>query len=179
MISPIEEDLNKLMRDLVNNILDDSSFSIKADQDAPRPTGSYASVKTVSERSKGWEVSTLTDRLIDPDIDNNILGYREVMYSVIFYRDSHMDNARSVKIGLTRESSLDLLRSNDIGLISRSEVRDISVPLENGWEQRASLDVVLSFVGTDSEVIRSIQSVTINGEFQTRGKVIPITTEVQ
>ena len=50
--------------------------------------------------------------------------------------------------------------------------------LENAWEKRSQFDIVLNAVGTDVDIIRSILAVSISGNFETRGKSIPINVEV-
>jgi len=173
----VEETLNKAVRDIVNAIIS-PNFAIKAKQNAPRPTTSYASVDTMISSSVGIEELKMTDRIIDPDIDSRRTGYREVMFSLQFYRDNAFDNATLTKIGFTRNSILETLRAADLGLATRSEVRDISEQLENGWEERAQFDLVLSAIGTDNDIITSIENVVMDGGFQTRGKIIPVTVEV-
>lgn len=176
-MSLVEETLNKAVRDIVNTIIS-PNFAIKAKQNAPRPTSAYCSVDTTLISSVGIEEKIDTDRTIDPDIDSRREGYREIMFSLNFYFDNAMDNAEQVKIGFTRNSILEILWSADLGLLTRSEVRDLSEVLENGWEERAQFDLRLSAVGTDDDIIRSILTADISGDFQTRGKSIPISIEV-
>ena len=64
-------------------------------------------------------------------------------------------------------------------MVRRSEVREISESLENGWEERAQFDIVLSAVGTDTDIVRSILTIDIAGEFQSRGLKYNFTIEVQ
>ena len=176
-MSLVEETLNKAVRDIVNLIIE-ADFAIKAQEQGGRPTSSYCSVNTTTIKSIGIEEQVLTDRTEDPDVDSRRSGYREIMFSLNFYFDDAMTNAEKVKIGLTRNSILEFLYAADLGLTTRSEVRDLSEVLENGWEERAQLDFVLSAVGTDDDIITSIETVSISGEFQTRGTTIPITIEV-
>lgn len=178
-MSLVEETLNKAVRDIINNILEINNYAIKAKQNAPRPTDPYSSVDVMSIRRMGLEEQELKDQP-DPelDIEYTAKGHREVTFSLQFYFANAMDNALKVHIGLVRFSIGDILRAANLGLVTRSEVRDISEPLENGWEERAQLDMVLSALGTDEEIVRSIQSVSISGEYQERGISTPITIEV-
>ena len=127
------------------------------------------------------EQRTLEDNLGDSDITENISGLREIMFSFGFYRDGARDNARFARTRLVRESAQELFRAAGVGLTSRSEIREISEALENGWEERAQFDIVLSAVGTDSDIIKSIQSVDMGLELQTNGLIYnsTITIEVQ
>lgn len=178
-MSLIESELNKLVRDIIDTIIGTPSYAIKAKQNAPRPNTPYCSVDIVHIKNMGWEQSVLID-LPSPslDIKYEAYGHREVMYSINFYFDDAMTKAEKVKIAMVRYSIGDILRAANFGLVSRSDVRDISEPLENGWEERAQLDIVLSALGTDEEIISSIQTVSISGEFQERGISTPINVEV-
>lgn len=179
MSSFVEESINKLIRDLINDILDQPGFAIKAKQNAPRPEGSYASVNVSSISQIGWDESKLEDRTEDPDIDNTVSGDRLIMISLQFYREGAKDNAHAVHIGLMRNFSIETFRAANLGFTKRSEVRGISEPLEDGWESRAQFDLYLSTVATDNEIIRSIEIIEIDGEFQTRGKTIPVDIKVE
>tara|TARA_R110000744_G_scaffold111795_1_gene209984 strand:- start:335 stop:874 length:540 start_codon:yes stop_codon:yes gene_type:complete len=177
-MSIIEETLNKIVREIVDIIIGTNGYTIAAKQNAPRPAGAYASVDAVLIKQLGWEESTLTDRLLDDDIDEHIEGSREVMYSIQFFREDAISNASSVQTGVIRTTIQDKLRAADLGLVSRSDVRDISEALENGWETRAQFDFVLSATGTDDDIITSIMEANISGNFETRGNQLPIDIEV-
>lgn len=176
----LSEAILNLVGDIVDLIVGVDGFSIFAKQDTtnPRPQGSYADLDLVSDTSIGWEERNQVDNVSDDDITETLQGAREIMVSIGFYRDGSMDNARKVRTAFNRESVLGMLRAADMGLVSRSVVRDISEVLESNWERRAQLDVTLSAVGTDEDIINSILSVSIEGEFQTSGGSIPITAEV-
>ena len=165
----LEETINKLIRDTINLVLSVPGYAIKAKQNAPRPTGSYASVDFISDRNIGWEQHELVDNLIDLDITENISGLREITISIDFFRDSSIDYSRKVRTALVRQSVQELFSAAGVGLVKRTEVREISEPLENGWEERSQFDLTLSAVGTDLDIIKSIQSVEISGDAQFNG----------
>jgi len=176
----LEEIINKLLRDTVNLVLATSNFAIKSKQkDAPRPSGSYADVDFINDTSIGWEQRVLENNGGDPDLTETISGNREIMMSIGFYRDDAVDNARKVHLGFIRESVQDLFRSAKLGLVRRSEVREISEPLESGFEERAQLDIVLSAIGTDTDIIRSIETIDIASIFESRGLIYNFNIEVQ
>lgn len=175
----LEETINKLLRDVVNLILATSDFAIASKQkDAPRPLGSYADVDFVSDTPIGWEQRSLENNGGDPDLTETIQGNREIMMSIGFYRDDAVDNARKVQIGVIRESIQDLFRSAKLGLVRRSEAREISEPFESGFEERAQFDIVLSAIGSDSDIIRSIASIDIASVFESRGLIYNFNIEV-
>jgi hypothetical protein len=176
----LEETVNKLIRDIIGLLLESPGYAIKAKQkDAPRPTGEYAEVDTVSNSRLGWEQREYEDNQNDLDITENISGLRSIMMSISFFRGEAVDNANKVRIGVIRESIQTLFRAANLGFTSCSEVREISEPLEDGWEKRAQFDIVLNAVGTDSDIIRSIQSVDISGEYEIRGLTYNFEIQVQ
>mgnify|MGYP003629795419 CR=1 FL=1 len=175
----LEETLNKLIRDVVNLLLSSPTFTIKSKPSKRRPTGSYAAVDFISDTGVGMEQRTFENNQGDDDLTENITGMRSIMLSIDFYRVGSVDNARKVKTRLVRESIQELFRAAGVGLTSRSEVREISEALENGWEERAQFDIVLSATGTDSDVVRSILSVDMAAEFQFRGLKYNSIIEVQ
>jgi len=165
-----EETINKFLRDIINLLLSSPGYTIKAEQkDALRPKNAYADVAFINDAPLGWEQTEYENNAGDNDLTEIISGMREVMISIGFYRDNSIDNARTVRMGLLRESIQSLFRTANIGISSRSQVRKISEPLENGWEERAQFDIVLSVVGTDTDLAKSILSVDIAGAYQSRG----------
>lgn len=176
-MSLLESTLNDAMRQIVNSVIS-ADFAIKAKQNAPRPNGSYASVDVMSIVRRGYDEQILTDRIIDLDIDSDLIGFREINYSIQFYRDNAISNAMKLQQAIARYSVNEFLNAAKLGLGRRSDVRDISAILENGYEERAQIDITLHAIDTDQEIIRSIQGVTISGIYETRDQQIPITIEV-
>lgn len=175
----VEEVINKLLRDVTDLVLNAPGYTIKAKQkDAPRPTGNYGDVDFISETGLGWEQVNYSDSVSGTTIDFTSEGLRRIMMSIGFYRTNARDNARRVYQGFVRESVQQLFRQANIGLVRRSEVRDISEPLENGWEERAQFDVFLSAVGTDQELIESIGSVDISGSIEIQSAAYNFIIEV-
>lgn len=175
----LEEAVNKLVRDSVDLVLERPGYTIKAKQpNAPRPTGGYAAVDFVTGQSLGWEQRTFENNESDPDLTENIKGLRNITMSINFYRDNAMDNSRKVRTGLIRESVQSLFSAAGVGLVSRSEVRDIDEPRDSGWEERSEFDLVVNVVGSDSDIVRSILAVDIQGEFQARGLAYNFNVEV-
>lgn len=174
----VENALFDIIRIAINTIVDIDGFTIKAKQDANRPRGAYADINLTTITRVGLEEEVQVDRDEDPDIDSTVEGYRELLFSINFYREGAKNHAMAVQTGLVRNSILEAFRAADLGLVTRSEVRDISESLENGWEERAQFDLIMSAIGTDDDIIRSIQIVNIEGNFETRGTSIPITVGV-
>jgi hypothetical protein len=185
----LESALNKFMRDLINSILDYPDFAIEAKDNGPRPLGPYASVDVMIIKSIGHDHKKLANESAS-QVRETIEGYREVNFSIGFYRDgntttsvgqefSALDNARFVNTGLMRPSSLAAFRASNMGLVLSSDVRDISELLDGSvWEKRGHFDLTLSAMGSDAQVVDAIDAITISGVFETRGTIIPISVEV-
>ena len=175
----LEEAINKLVRDVVNLVLETPGYTIKAKQeDAPRPQGAYAVVDFLASESLGWEQRIFKDNVDNLDVTEYISGLRNITMSINFYRANAMDNSRKVRIGLVRESIQSLFSSAGVGLVSRSEVRDIDSPTDDGWEERSQFDLVLNTLATDQDIVKSIQAIDITSEVQYRGPKYTFNIEV-
>ena len=175
----LEEAINKLVRDVVNLVLETPGYTIKAKQEyAPRPQGAYAVVDFLASESLGWEQRIFKDNVDNLDVTEYISGLRNITMSINFYRANAMDNSRKVRIGLVRESIQSLFSSAGVGLVSRSEVRDIDSPTDDGWEERSQFDLVLNTVATDQDIVKSIQAIDITSEVQYRGPKYTFNIEV-
>lgn len=178
----IEANLNKFMRDIINQIVGTANFAIAAQQpqrpsqqSAPRPSGQYASVHIVSINKVGWE-EEIFENQPDPDLDlvSTRQGWREILYSLNFYREGSMDKALAVQIGLMRNSVLESITAAKLGLGQRSDARDISEALDAGWEERVQLDVVMFTVASDIDIVTAIEEVNISGTFEPYDERPPI-----
>lgn len=171
--------LNKFMRDTVDLILGTPNYTIRAMQsNAPRPTGAYGDAFLLNSYQDSFEQNEYANQP-----EGELLNYTSKVlvnytYSVNFYRAGALDNAHKVKQGLARESIRELFKVAGLGLGERSQVRDLSLSLDGIWEQRATLDITFSAVGVDSDIINSIVSVDIAGEYQARGLIYNFNVEV-
>lgn len=167
-MSQLEETVNKAIRDTIDFILGSPEYTIRAKQPGMmRPIGAYSSVALLSDINIGWEQYILENQP-EPALDliSTMEGVREMTYSVNFFRDNSYDNARKVRTMLTSEAVKELWRVGEIGLISRSQIRDLSEALDGKtWEERAQLDIKLSIVGSEQEIVTSILSANISGQY--------------
>lgn len=175
----LNETVNEFMRGIINLVTGEAEYAIRSHQDAPRPKGNYATVHITLDDQLGWEETIMSDHELGLDIDFEKQSMRNITASLQFFREGAYDTASKVKAALARESIQTLFNVAGLGLITRSDVRSIPEPLSSGWEDRAQLDVVLNAVGSDTEVVRSIQSVDIGAEYHARGLVYNLNIEVQ
>lgn len=161
----IEETINKFIRDIVNNIVGNDSYSIRGRQNAPRPSTPYCDIEYLSGLNIGIEEQKLIDN-DSGDLDEIVSGQREIIFSLNFHKESAYDNASKVRSSLVLSNILQLFLEADIGLIRRSEVRDLSEAFENGFEERAQFDLFLNIVSSIEGTVNAISSIDISGIFQ-------------
>lgn len=172
MTTATEESINKLLRDTINLILGRTNTIRASQKNAPRPKGNYADVNMVSDLNIGWEQTNYSANGID--LDESIEGMREMTYSFGFYRDTAKDDARKVRTKLASQSVQDLFGLAGVGLVKRTEVRNISEALEDAFENRAQFDMSIYMVGSEEEVVCAIDSIDINGVYEINGRSVPL-----
>lgn len=161
----LTEVLNKALRDIVSFIVGGGYTVIKSQQvDAPRPSVPYGDV-TINELTKvGYEEHWFENNITDDDMTEFIEVTRTARITLGFYKEGAIDNANLVHTALTRETVRQGFSSIGLGLGERTTVLNISEALDSSWEERATFDVFINFVGTDESVISSILSAEITGE---------------
>ena len=160
------EAINKAVRDCIVLIADDNEYTvIKAFQDAPRPSGQYASVHIGNTKKIGNpNVVRGTDKTII-DLPTELQNAYEVYVDVNFYRSGSFNMAQKVHDALWRDSVLEILASAGIGLGKYNEVKNLPTPLQSGWEERAMFDLTLHVVSSDSETVTSLESASVAGVY--------------
>lgn len=164
----VELTINKFIRDNINLILNISEFAILGKQNAPRPTSAYATVSFLNMSTVGTKSTDLVNNPSDLDLTETIKQYREYTFSVNFYRLNAIANSELIRLGFERESIRNLFYTANLGLTRISEIRDLSDILESKFEERSQMDITISALGLDSQIIKSIQSVDIAAEYQAR-----------
>lgn len=179
-MSLLEEPINKVVRDLVTAIVNPvfPLTSIKADQDGPSPAGLYATVKTLTTTTDGYD-DVLREDSGPNDVQDTLVGLRFVGLSINFLRASSRDAAVLFQQGMQRHQTSQALWAVNLGLLSWSEVRDLSQVVDTVIEPRAQLDLVLSAVATDQEIIEAILTSDIVGTYDNQAKQYDLTIEVR
>jgi hypothetical protein len=173
------ETINVFLRSVINLSVAQPGFAIRGKQyGAPRPIGAYASVDLLTDTSAGWEESGYTNNDLDPDVTETIRGARRIGYSINFFRQNAVDNCRHFRTFLARENIRQFFVEANLGLLTRSEVRDLTAALEDGFEERAQVDIFLSAVGSDADIVTAIETASLSGTFETRGLIFEIEAEI-
>ena len=162
--------INKYIRDVIVLIVDDATYLVvKADQNAPRPSGPYCTIKVLASRSESLEeISYSDDGLTDSKIESRAM--RSILVSFNFFKsgiDTHdpFYVASLCRQALVRDSMNESLSANGLGLAKRSQVKNMTFELDSGFEERASFTASFNFVDIDSDIYTTIGTVEIAGSY--------------
>lgn len=135
-------------------------------EETPRPQGLYGSVNIVSIQSQGISdrVTQVNQVLPDLDLSETVEGHRLLVVSVNAFRDGAFDLINLVYNKLQRTSTIEHFNSIELSFVSRSEVRDVTIPSSGGLEERHQFDLFLHTVATDQEIVTSIETLRIIGK---------------
>jgi hypothetical protein len=179
-MSLLEEPVNKAVRDLITAIVNPvfPLTSIKADQPGTRPAGMYSTVKTMTTINPGWDQAVRVDSGAE-DVESTLEGLRYIGLSINFFRGSSRDAAVLFQQGIQRHITSQTLWGLGLGLLSWTEVRDLTALVDAAQESRSQLDLVLNAVSTDQEIIEAILTSDIVGTYDNQAKQYDLTTEVR
>ncbi len=164
-----EETLNKLVRDSINRITGIDGFAIRANQNAPRPKGTHATVGITSVSGVAWEQSEYIYDDQNDTLDQNISTPRTVLITINVYRSNARIMAENIRTGFVRQSILEFLGAGGTGLSTRSPVTSTTEALESGWEDRATFSVSLNIVVTDTDSVQFIESANMQNVYESSG----------
>lgn len=161
-----EDAINKSVRDAINLIVDDKNYMvIQAEQNAPRPKDPHCTVHVqtiLTDSLEEWE----EEDTVDDQVISRMKAMRRAMISLKFFYGTPYNYASLIKQGLMRRSITSFLSTQGLGLGPRSAIRNETSQLENGFEERAGMDVFFSFVETDSEIIGTIGTANVEGNVE-------------
>lgn len=174
-----DEKLNEYIREALELIIDDSSYLvIKADQNSPRKNQPYCTVKVISSRPASLE----EDDYLDSGETSTLLSskaMRSVLVSFNYFKNGAEKHDPFYVAGLCRQalnrfSITSMLIENGLGLATRSQVRNMTFELDNGFEERANFTATFNFVDEDSEITTTINTANASGEYQINGRTEPL-----
>jgi len=163
-MSLVTETINKCVRDKIAEIT--GLTTIAAEQNAPRPLGEYATVKVSTLIATGWDDVTQTNQSDpDEDLDELIQGMRLTSMSINFFRGLAVDSATKFYDALQRSNIQQFFKECKLGLVSRSDIRDLTEQVDAELEPRAQFDLNFHTVATDADIVFAIKSLNITGEY--------------
>ena len=152
---------------------------IISDQNAPRPTGQYGTIKITSIERDGWDSTTFEDQP-GPDVDvfENIKGLRSLTVSTNVYREQAMQKVEDLRLLIQSSASQQTMRINGLGLNVVSSIKNMAEILDKQIEPRAQVDIGFYVTNEAQLITRAIASVEITGEYQSGSATVPISVEV-
>ena len=135
---------------------------IFANQNAPRPEDSYASVFVTPSSKTGYDDITYNNDLLQ-DLDETIEGHRQLNASINFFRDDAYLNASKFVTQLQSNTLIELFNNNNLGYAGVSEIRDISEVDKNLWEERTQLDLTFYALSNFTDTVIAIEEANVNG----------------
>lgn len=166
-----DDTINKDLRSILRLIINDVSYKvIQADQNAPRPLTPYCTVKVLGSRTVSLEETSYEDSgATGSQITSRAM--RSILVSFNFFkRDSLVTHDPFYMAGLCRQALVrnsinELLGSKGLGTVKRSQVKNLTFELDNGFEERASFTATFNFVDIDSDIYTTIGTVEIDGSY--------------
>ncbi len=178
-----DDTINKYLRDVLVYIIDDVDYLvIKADQNSPRPKVPYCTVKITSSRSASLEEFSFADEgLTDSKITTKAMRTLRVAFD--FFKKDVEDHDPFYVAGLCRQALsrlgiTSMLSLKGLGLAIRSQVKNLTFELDNGFEERAHFIATFNFVDIDEEVTTTINAVEVTGEYQSNGRIEPMVIDI-
>ncbi len=135
---------------------------------APRPSTSYATLGINFIEQVNHSDYVDTDN-VNGDVDRTHNNLFDISIGVNFFLPDSMLNAALFSSGLIRHESTQLLNASNVGLVSRSNIRDLTLVFNSEFEDRAQIDIVLQAVITlPNEQIPAIDTVHIVGNIHNK-----------
>lgn len=129
---------------------------------APRPALPYLALKlTVANVAYGWDQADWVT-----GTQYTMSGVRSATLSTHSFGRSHEEAyglLATWQANLQAEPTLDLLRQSGIAVWNTSDVRDLSLLLNTGYEGRAQMDVTLGLASVLTLDLGAIRSLAVQG----------------
>lgn len=172
-LSAVETLLVGLFNDLTGLLF------IVADQDAPRPSGTYGTIKISGIDRTGWDSVTFENEQAPAlDLVESIKGLRSLAISTNIFRDGAMQSMLELNSLIHGSAAQQTMRVSGLGLGERSTTRNLAELLDNQTEQRSQMDINFYVVNEAKLITAAVASVEITGEYQVGSKTTQITVEV-
>lgn len=135
-------------------------------EETPRPLGLYGSVNvvTISSRGNTDRITYINQGSPDSDLTESIEGHRLLQISVNTFRRGAFDLINLLYNKLQGSPTIEHFNSIQLGFVSRSEIRDITIPSSGGLEERHQFDLFLHTVASDEDIVTCIESLNIIGK---------------
>lgn len=141
-------------------------------QNNPKPPNPYISLRLSPERSIGTEVR----RKKDASGVLDVIGRKEATLSINSFGTGAIDKCNQLWLSLKRPTIVDRCFIVGIAFTRAEEVQDLTALLDGrSWEERANLDLIVTYSRSMIDEPGYIDTVIVNGELGNIDPVIPDT----
>ena len=167
-------ELNRLVRDSISSIVPVNEV-IVANPNAPRPSGSFATVFTAEMTQKGIRDIEFSTNL--NDLDEKVVRMFEARMSINFFRDNARLNAALFASGLAANDIVSAYNAEGVGVVRFSGIRDLTQVFNMTHEERAQLDLFLHFELTaPTKLVTGVDTIQITGDIDNSDSVLESVT---
>jgi len=145
--------------------------TILADENAPRPTGSYVLFNIINSMPVGFAGKLLTRKPLDLVQFDYSTTY-DLFVSINFYRTDALKNASILRDSLDKIGTIEDLTENGLFFISTSDIRHIPDVVKKKIEERYQFDVSFYIRSLTTEILEQIKKVEITNELDGSTKII-------
>lgn len=140
-------------------------FSYPANQNGPRPSGEFATVKLIEEYQVGLPVHTILNETAE--FTDYKVQHLARLRLRIGLKETNGIASSKIHNGWTREDIKSLMMQTGYGFIGCEPIGIEDAKLEKVWEPRQGFSLELYVTRTYLYTIDNITSMEINGEFYT------------
>lgn len=159
----------------VRRVTNNNSFKVIMDEQAEqRPKPPYASLKVINPSLRIGGV----DEQASSGSNLQMRMLRRFVISVQVFGPNATDILSSVRDTLDRPDVDGQFKAIGMAHESESEVRDLSLRLETTYEERAQMDIVLTYAKTENYDLSTIETVELEGTVDTGSNEIDMNFDV-
>jgi hypothetical protein len=152
--------------DFAENNTEDEVTVIYEESSGPRPPRPYVTLKIIAGPSEK-AFDELRPIPADPNKKFDLTGIRQYTVSMKAFGEAAHDILSDLQLCLEAPDSIEFfIRNEDIAVVSRGPVTDISALLETGFETRAVMDVIFNAVVSKVVDPSTIESTEISGTLE-------------
>lgn len=139
----------------------------------------YGTMLLVSDQLIGLPETLTKDETGTLDIENIIRQRRHATFSINFYRDDTKSVLNSFMASWFSMYGIEIQRERGIGFRGFSSVRNITAAVNSNFEDRAQVDLHISYIHQFNLTHDTIGAWNIDGDFIGDNGTIPIAVNIQ
>lgn len=153
-----ESTVQKFIRTLITSLT--GTTTIWSHQNASRPSGAYIALTLSGERSRGNEVRHRSDGTGILDA----VAYREATLSVNAFGSGAIALCNGIWLSLQKPTVVAKCVAANVAFVRQEGVKDLTELLDGrNWEERANLDLIITYTSSTADEPGYVTSVTITG----------------